>query len=50
VIRAAAAVVDQADLGDDDAEFVLGSVEDFDLAWYAPGEVVYLVEELDAPD
>jgi len=41
------AVIDAADLGDDDAEFVLGSVEDFDLAWYAPGEVVYLVEELD---
>ena len=48
-VRDAVAVIDAADLGDDDAEFVLGSVEDFDLAWYAPGEVVYLVEELDAP-
>jgi hypothetical protein len=48
-VREAVAVVDAADLGDDDAEFVLGSVEDFDLAWYAPAEVVYLVEELDAP-
>ena len=48
-VREAVAVIDAADLGDDDAEFVLGSVEDFDLAWYAPGEVVYLVEELDAP-
>jgi len=47
-VREAVAVIDAADLGDDDAEFVLGSVEDFDLAWYAPGEVVYLVEELDA--
>ncbi len=46
-VREAVAVIDAADLGDDDAEFVLGSVEDFDLAWYAPGEVVYLVEELD---
>ena len=48
-VRDAVAVIDAADLGDDDAEFVLGSVEDFDLAWYAPGEVVYLWEELDAP-
>ena len=48
-VREAVAVIDAADLGDDDAEFVLGSVEDFDLAWYAPGEVVYLLEELDAP-
>ena len=32
-----------------DAEFVLGSVEDFDLAWYAPGEIKYLMEELAAP-
>ena len=47
-VREAVAVIDAADLGDDDAEFVLGSVEDFDLAWYAPREVVYLVEELDA--
>ena len=47
-VRQAVAVIDAADLGDDDAEFVLGSVEDFDLAWYTPGEVVYLVEELDA--
>jgi len=47
-VRAAAAVIDAADLGDDDAEFALGSAEDFDLAWYAPGEIRYLVEELDA--
>lgn len=47
-VREAAAVIDAADLGDDDAEFALGSAEDFDLAWYAPGEITYLVEELDA--
>jgi hypothetical protein len=46
-VRAAAAVIDAADLGDDDAEFVHGSAEDFDLAWYAPGEIRYLLEELD---
>ena len=45
-VRAAAAVVDRADLGDPDAEFVLGSAEDFELAWYAPDEIAYLVEEL----
>jgi hypothetical protein len=46
-VREAVAVIDAADLGDDDAEFTLGSAEDFDLAWYAPGEITYLVEELD---
>jgi len=45
-VRAAAAVIDAADLGDADAEFTLGSAEDFDLAWYAPGEIRYLLEEL----
>lgn len=46
-VRAAAAVVDAADLGDDDAEFTLGTAEDFELAWYAPQEAVYLLAELD---
>ena len=46
-VRAAVAVIDAADLGDGDAEFTLGSAEDFDLAWYAPGEIRYLLEELD---
>ncbi len=48
VVRAAAAVVDRADLGDVDAEFEVGSAEDLALAWYAPGEVVYLLEDLDS--
>ncbi len=47
-VREAAAVIDAADLGDHDAEFVLGSAEDFDLAWYAPGEIRYFVEEVDS--
>jgi hypothetical protein len=49
VVRAAAAVVDQADLGDDDAEFAVGSAQDIELAWYAPSEVAYLLQfdELD---
>lgn len=45
-VRAAVDVVDAADLGEHDAEFVLGSAEDFELAWYAPGEISYLVQEL----
>lgn len=47
-VREAVAAIDAADLGDHDAEFVLGSAEDFELAWYAPGEIKYFVEELDA--
>jgi hypothetical protein len=46
-VREAFAVIDAADLGDDDAEFAISSVEDFDLAWYAPGEISYLISELD---
>lgn len=45
-VRAAAAVVDQADLGDPDAEFVLGDAQDHDLAWYDPQEVPFLLELL----
>ena len=52
VVRAAAAVVDRADLGDDDAEFAVGSAQDVELAWYAPSEVAYLMEfdDLDEAD
>ena len=46
-VRAAVAAIDAADLGDDDADFAVTSAEDFDLAWYAPGEIGYFVEELD---
>ncbi|SDD21884.1 hypothetical protein SAMN05216174_108256 [Actinokineospora iranica] len=45
-VRAAAAVVDAADLGDPDAEFVLGDAEDHELAWYAPQELPFLLELL----
>ena len=47
-VREATAAIDAADLGDHDAEFILGSAEDFDLAWYAPGEVRYFLEEVDS--
>lgn len=43
-VRAAAAVVDAADLGDPDAEFTVGEAEDYELAWYAPQEVPFLLE------
>jgi hypothetical protein len=46
VVRAAAAVIDAADLGDPDAEFALGDAEDHELAWYAPQELPFLLELL----
>jgi hypothetical protein len=45
-VRAAVEVVDAADLGDPDAEFVLGDVEDHDMAWYATQEIPFLLELL----
>lgn len=39
-------VIDAADLGDTDAEFVLGDAEDHQLAWYAPQELPFLLELL----
>jgi hypothetical protein len=38
--------VDEADLGDEDAEFVVGDAQDHDLAWYAPQELPFLLELL----
>ncbi|EHR62927.1 hypothetical protein SaccyDRAFT_4106 [Saccharomonospora cyanea NA-134] len=43
-VLAAAAVIDDADLGDEDAELALGDVEDHELAWYAPQELPFLLE------
>lgn len=45
-IAKAAQVVDAADLGDPDAEFVLGDAEDHELAWYATQELPFLLELL----
>jgi hypothetical protein len=36
--------VDKADLGDLDAEFLVGEAEDQELAWYAPAEISFLVD------
>ncbi|MBV9314398.1 MAG: hypothetical protein JO100_11840 [Pseudonocardia sp.] len=46
-VREAVAVVDAADLGDPDAEFVLGSAEDHELAWYDPSELPFFLQVLD---
>ncbi len=43
-VRRAAAAVDAADMGDLDAEFLIGSAEDHELAWYDPSEIAFLVE------
>ncbi|MEJ2864189.1 DUF6912 family protein [Actinomycetospora flava] len=45
-VRAAAAVVDAADLGDPDAEFTLGEAEDHELAWYGVQELPFVLELL----
>lgn len=38
-VAAAAAVVDAADLGDDDAEFAVGEAESHELLWFATQEL-----------
>ncbi|MGA9870924.1 MAG: hypothetical protein WBQ44_07270 [Rhodococcus sp. (in: high G+C Gram-positive bacteria)] len=45
-VEKAVAVVDAADMGDADAEFVLGDAEDHTLAWYATQELPFLLEFL----
>jgi uncharacterized protein DUF6912 len=45
-VVAAVEVVDDADLGDEDAEFVVGDAQDHDLAWYAAQELPFLLELL----
>ncbi|MGH3597697.1 MAG: DUF6912 family protein [Mycobacterium sp.] len=45
-VTAAIAVVDAADLGDEDAELSIGDAQDHDLAWYAPQELPFLLDLL----
>ena len=45
-VQAAVDVVDQADLGDEDAEFTVGDAQDPSLAWYATQELPFLLELL----
>lgn len=39
-------VIDEADLGDEDAELTVGDAQDHDLAWYANQELPFLLELL----
>jgi hypothetical protein len=45
-VLAALAVIDDADLGDEDAELTVGDAQDHDLAWYATQELPFLLELL----
>ena len=45
-VAKAVSAVDAADMGDADAEFVLGDAEDHTLAWYAPLELPFLLDLL----
>lgn len=45
-VRAAVDAIDAADLGDEDAELVVGDAQDHDLAWYATQELPFLLDLL----
>ena len=45
-VTAAIAVIDEADLGDEDAELTVGDAQDHELAWYAAQELPFLLELL----
>jgi hypothetical protein len=45
-VRAAIAVIDEADFGDEDAELTVGDAQDHALAWYATQEVPFLLDLL----
>ena len=38
--------IDAADLGDEDAELIVGDAQDYDLAWYANQELPFLLDLL----
>ncbi|BBX74556.1 hypothetical protein H7H78_07870 [Mycobacterium shinjukuense] len=45
-VTAAIAAIDAADLGDEDAELIVGDAQDHDLAWYANQELPFLLDLL----
>ncbi|MGA8250418.1 MAG: DUF6912 family protein [Mycobacterium sp.] len=45
-VSAAITVIDVADLGDEDADLVVGDAQDHDLAWYATQELPFLLDLL----
>ena len=46
LVEAAVAAVDEADLGDEDAELTVGDALDVDLAWYDAAELPFLLSLL----
>jgi hypothetical protein len=46
VVLPAVEAIDAADLGDEDADFIVGDAQDHDLAWYAQQELPFLLELL----
>jgi hypothetical protein len=42
-VAAARALVDDADLGDDDAQFAIEGLDDHELQWYAVQEIAFLL-------
>ena len=45
-VTKAIAAIDAADLGDEDADLIVGDAQDHDLAWYANQELPFLLELL----
>ena len=45
-VTAAIGVIDAADLGDEDAELLVGDAQDHDLAWYGTQELPFLLDFL----
>lgn len=45
-VTKALAVIDAADLGDEDADLIVGDAQDHDLAWYANQELPFLLDLL----
>jgi hypothetical protein len=45
-VTAAIAVIDAADVGDEDADLTVGDAQDHDLAWYANQELPFLLDLL----
>ncbi|HHY07309.1 MAG: hypothetical protein WAN89_02045 [Lawsonella sp.] len=43
-VVAAAELIHVAEMGDEDAEITVGNAEDYELAWYAPEEIGFLLE------
>lgn len=45
-VTAAIEAIDAADLGDEDADLIVGDAQDHDLAWYATQELPFLLDLL----